>query len=225
MNISSAITKSYENGRLRSTEKTKPISPGLKRQLYRIYSSTHLLVNPSAPGRRCTVVLRGPGARRVTQQIPKRAAQKYLCTAIYATVPPPPPATPISAPPSTPLYRPSFHTFQPILQTYASAVPPLFVSFTQLCHTFSHFVERFQTPHPHFSPKNQGCPILRHRTTSHNSRTTKFPLTPYQQTRYETQTRVPNRIGDEGNRTLISAMRPRCAPVTPRPLSNYKPIT
>ena len=31
--------------------------------------------------------------------------------------------------------------------------------------------------------------------------------------------------GDEGNRTLISAMRPRCAPVTPRPLNNYKPTT
>ena len=25
--------------------------------------------------------------------------------------------------------------------------------------------------------------------------------------------------GDEGNRTLIPAMRPRCAPVTPRPQS------
>ena len=33
---------------LADADKTKPISPGLKRQLYRIYSSTHLLVNPSA---------------------------------------------------------------------------------------------------------------------------------------------------------------------------------
>ena len=28
-------------------------------------------------------------------------------------------------------------------------------------------------------------------------------------------------IGDEGNRTLILAMRPPCAPVTPRPQENY----
>ncbi len=44
---------------LAGADKTKPILPAvsvaglpdLKRQLYRIYSSTHLLVNPSAPGR------------------------------------------------------------------------------------------------------------------------------------------------------------------------------
>jgi hypothetical protein len=42
-----------------------------------------------------------------------------------------------------------------------------------------------------------------------------------QLSRYETPDTRYDFIGDEGSRTLISAMRPRRAPVTPRPLSHY----
>ncbi len=47
MNINSALTKNYENDSLADADKTKPILPGLKRQLYHIYSSTHLLIYSS----------------------------------------------------------------------------------------------------------------------------------------------------------------------------------
>jgi len=47
MNITSALTKNYENDSLAYPANTNPILPGLKRQLYRIYSSTHLLIYSS----------------------------------------------------------------------------------------------------------------------------------------------------------------------------------
>ena len=126
---------------------------------------------------------------------------------------------------------------------------PVFCNFSQTFHTFSHFQTPFQHPHPYFQPKNTGAlfqpsfPIrifqLKTRTQSnHKSRSTTPAIchpvpdtgprrllnslvTPYLSTIYASRSTTPDLIGDEGNRTLISAMRPRRAPVTPRPLNHY----
>ncbi len=136
--------------------------PGLKRQLYRTNLS-HSLESPVSKGEHHNMP-----AQSVLARHPATVNQFFPISNPSPLTPNFPPAFVLLPmvqsrllsyrnypfPLYAPLCRLIFHTFQPILQTYASAVPPLFVSFTQLCHTFSHFVERFQTPNPHFSPKN-----------------------------------------------------------------------
>jgi len=123
MNISPASTKNYEMNSPADPAKTKPISPGLKRQLYRIYSSTHLLVNPSAAAISNRLSLT-PDPRPLIPLLPLYPHPRYNPTTA--------PTRPILCPSKPPNLTSKLSQTFTLSHTYSSAIPPLFLSFSKL---------------------------------------------------------------------------------------------
>ncbi len=84
------------------------------------------------------VVLRGSGARPVTRQMPKTAAQKYLPLYCYPCYSPTAASRPANFCPSKPpILTLKFSHVLHISQTYSSAIPPLFVSLVYIFVSFT----------------------------------------------------------------------------------------
>ncbi len=149
MNINLGLTKNYENEQPPRPGETNPILPAVR------------VAGLPASGRRCTLILRGSGPQRVTPQMPKRAAQKYLslyCSICYS---PTVASHPANSCPSQPPHLTSkrLQTFT-LSNTYSIAIPPLFVNFYSLFVSFTTLSNVSRLPTPIFSPKSKVTPQL-----------------------------------------------------------------
>jgi hypothetical protein len=104
MNINSVLIKDYENDNPPDAASTNPILPGLKRQLYRIYPSTSLLIYSS------------------TRPRPREAPHRRL------------PLCPFGPLSLCPFFLPIFHTFKHLFQRNSATFYMFFVIFLTLKH-------------------------------------------------------------------------------------------
>ncbi len=167
MNINLGLTRNYKNDSPADPAKTKPILPDLKRQLYRIFSSTHLLIYSST-----RLLVHAPASSRDTPTLPHLLIYSSTHLLLHALAPNSPPVF-VLLPLLQSRRRLPARQFLPHQTLHFNA--KIFIRFTHLANlfernftpfckflftfcNFSHFETLFNTPIPHFQPKIKGDP-------------------------------------------------------------------
>ncbi len=163
MNINLGVTKNYEMNSPADPAKTKPILPGLKRQLYRTNLSQ--AAKPRRPREAVLSLSKGhppPPTSFFPSLTPRPSFSSCLCTATHATVSPTAPAAQLrhsfcpSKPPILTLQfsknSQRFTHFAYLFERNSATFYMFFLFFS----FFSHLETLSNTPNPHFSPNIKG---------------------------------------------------------------------